>query len=447
VPQYLRAFRSRNYQLFFAGQAGSLIGTWLQVTAMSWLMYRLTSSAAWVAFMTFAWQGPGLLLGPIAGVFADRADRRRILIVAQALSAVPPAALGVLTIAGIVTPWQVVVLAFLSGVVRTVEIPTRQAFIPDIVATEDLANAIGMNSALFNGARLIGPAIAGALIPFVGEGWCFIANAVSFMAILVALVAMHLPAGAQRGAAKSSVLSDILEGFAYVRRDPALSALLGGLAFFAVVGMPYSVLLPSFASRQLGGGPHTFSALQGAVGLGAMVASFAVAIRSRVAGLERWLVGSGVAFGALLFALSRASALPIALVIVVPLGAAFIVETAATNTLVQLLAPGHLRGRVMSLHTTLFLGVFPLSGLLWGALADRMGEATVLAGGGLLVIVGSIVSGRAVLRHAPPAVAVVSAATEAAIEAERAARGAAAAGAPEREPVAVEPRAAGLGRN
>ncbi len=406
----MRAFESRNYRLFFYGQAGSLIGMWLQLTAMSWLMYRLTHAATWVAFLTFAWQGPGLVLGPIAGALADRIDRRRILVVAQVLSVVPAAALGIFTVAGWITPWQVVVFAFFTGVVRSFEIPTRQAFIPDIVAAEDLAAAIGMNSALFNGARLVGPAIAGALIPFVGEGWCFITNAVSYLAILAALLAMTMPRPAARRAAKSSMLADILEGLAYVRREPALKALLGGLAFFAVVGMPYSVLLPSFTSRQLGGGPHTFSWLQAAVGFGAMSAAFAIAVRSRVAGLERWLVVAGVAFGALLVALSRATSLAVALAILVPLGGCFIVQMATTNTLLQTLAPGHLRGRVMSLHTTLFLGVFPLSGLVWGWLADRLSEATVLAGGGVLVMAGTLLSGRAVLRHAPPAVAAASAA-------------------------------------
>jgi MFS family permease len=410
VPALLRSFRSRNYRLFFGGQAGSLIGMWLQLTAMSWLMYRLTHAATWVGILTFAWQGPGLVLGPIAGALADRVDRRRILITAQALSVVPAAALGIFTIAGWITPWEVVFFAFVSGVLRSFEIPTRQAFIPDIVAAEDLANAIGLNSALFNGARLVGPALAGALIPVVGEGWCFIANAISYLAILAALVVMTVPRPTVRRTVASSMLADILEGFAHVRRDPALKAILGGLAFFAVVGMPYSVLLPSFASRQLGGGPHTFSWLQAAVGLGAMVAAFAVAVRSRVAGLERWLVVAAASFGVLLFALSRATSVPVTLAVLVPLGACFIVTMAATNTLLQTLAPGHLRGRVMSIHTTLFLGVFPLSGLVWGWLADRLSEATVLAGGGALVFLGALVSGRGVLRHAPPAVAIASAA-------------------------------------
>jgi MFS family permease len=266
-----------------------------------------------------------------------------------------------------------------------------------------------MNSALFNGARLVGPALAGALIPWVGEGWCFIANAVSYAAIVAALVAMKLPRPAPRRRTHGSLFADILEGFAHVRREPALKALLGGLAFFAVTGMPYSVLLPSFTSRQLGGGPETFSSLQAAVGFGAMVGAFAIAARAGVAGLERWLVVAGAAFGVLLFALSRVGSLPLALALLVPLGCCFIVQMATTNTLLQTLAPGHLRGRVMSLHTTLFLGVFPLSGLLWGALADRFGEAAVLASGGLLVVAGALVSGRAVLRHAPPALAAASA--------------------------------------
>ena len=331
--------------------------------------------------------------------------------------------------------------------VRSFEIPTRQAFIPDIVAAEDLANAIGMNSALFNGARLVGPAIAGALIPFVGEGWCFIANAVSYLAILVALVAMTLPRPAARRAATSSVLADILEGLAHVRREPALKAILGGLAFFAVVGMPYSVLLPSFASRQLGGGPHTFSSLQAAVGFGAMVAAFAIAVRSRVAGLERWLVVAGAAFGVLLFALSRATSLPMALAILVPLGGCFIVTMATTNTLLQTLAPGHLRGRVMSLHTTLFLGVFPLSGLIWGCARRSSGRsdgARRRRGAGGSRHASSPVARCCVMP--PPAVAAVSAATAGQDRRARTA-GASRPAAASRPSRSVRPGPAAVGRN
>jgi MFS family permease len=403
VHHVVRALRHRNYRLFYAGQAASLVGMWLQLTAMSWLMYRLTGAAAAVALMTFAWQGPGLVIGPIAGAFADRHDRRRILIAAQSLSVVPAAILGVLTLSGVVEPWHVVLLAFVTGIVRSFEIPTRQAFIPELVESSDLANAIGLNSALFNGARLVGPAIAGALIPWVGEAWCFLANSVSYTVIVAALVAIRLPAREKRASDSESLLSRIQEGLAYVRGQPSLLALLGGLAIVAVAGMPYSVLLPSFANRRLGGGPDTFAMLQAAVGLGAMLGAFSLAARRGVLGLERWVVVAGSSFGLLLFVFSRTSSPTAAVAVLAPLGFCFMIQLATTNTLLQTLAPAALRGRVMSLHTTLFLGLFPLSGLAWGGLADRFGEASVLAGGGLVVVVGSFVTGRAVLRHAPGA--------------------------------------------
>ncbi|MEE2775877.1 MAG: MFS transporter [Acidobacteriota bacterium] len=404
MRQIVRALRHRNFRLFYFGQAASMVGMWLQLTALSWLMYRLTGAAAAVALMTFAWQGPGLLIGPIAGAFADRHDRRKILIAAQAGSVVPALVLGVLTLLGVVVPWHVVSLALVTGVVRSFEIPTRQAFIPELVEREDLANAIGLNSALFNGARLIGPALAGAMIPLVGEAWCFLLNGVSYTGIVIALFAIRLPAHRGRPDGGRSLIAEIREGLDYVREQPALMALLAGLSVAAVAGMPYSVLLPSFANRQLGGGPDTFGLLQAAVGLGALVGAFGLATRSKVRGLERWVTRAGLSFGVLLVAFSATRSLATALLLLVPLGLSFMIMLATTNTLLQTLVPGRLRGRVMSLHTTLFLGLFPLSGLAWGALADRYGEAAVLAGGGVAVTFGSLFTGRAILRHAPRAI-------------------------------------------
>ncbi|MDX1384143.1 MAG: MFS transporter, partial [Thermoanaerobaculia bacterium] len=271
----------------------------------------------------------------------------------------------------------VVALAFATGLVRSFEIPTRQAFVPELVAREDLANAIGLNSALF--------------------------NAVSYSAIVAALIAIRLAPAPPRDSGGKSLLAEIWEGLVYVRGQPALLALLGGLAVAAVAGMPYSVLLPSFASRQLGGGPDTFGLLQAAVGLGALVGAFALAMRASVRGLERWVVTAGGVFGVLLILFSRSSSLAVALTLLVPMGLCFMILLAATNTLLQTLVSERLRGRVMSLHTTLFLGLFPLSGLAWGALADRFGEATVLAAGGSSVALATLATGRAVLRHATPA--------------------------------------------
>ena len=399
----VRALRNPNYRLFFGGQAASLIGMWLQLTAQSWLIYRLTGSAAAVGLVTFAMQGPGLLLGPIAGALADRHDKRRIMVLAQSCSMVPALLLGLVTLSGRIEPWHIIALAFLAGLARAFEIPTRQSFIAELVEQHDLSNAIALNSALFNGARLIGPAIAGILIPTVGEAWCFLANAVSYSAIVVALLALRLPHFEPRPRAGTSILAEIREALAYVRRQPAMLGLFGSLAISAFAGMPYTVLLPSFASRMLGGGPQTYSYLQIAVGLGSIIGALALASRARVVGLERWVVGAGFLFGVCLVAMSVARSVPFAILVLIPTGLFFMVQMATTNTLFQTLAPNLLRGRIMSFHTSAFLGLFPIAGLLAGALADRFGESAVLAGGGVVVAAGAVVFGRTTLRHAPRA--------------------------------------------
>lgn len=408
----LRSLRNPNYRLFFGGQAASLTGMWLQLTAQSWLIYRLTGSAAAVGVVTFAMQGPGLFLGPLAGALADRYDKRRILVLAQASSTIPALLLGLVTLSGRVEPWHIILLAFLSGLTRAFEIPTRQSFIAELVERRDLSNAIALNSALFNGARLIGPAIAGVLIPTVGEAWCFLANAVSYAAIVGALIALRLPRFEPPPRADTSIAAEIGEALRYVRGQPAMLGLFGSLSVSAVAGMPYTVLLPSFASRMLGGGPETFSYLQIAVGLGSIVGALALASKAHVLGLERWVVGAGFFFGICLVAISLTRSVTFAVLALIPTGLFFMVQMATTNTLFQTLAPNALRGRIMSFHTSAFLGLFPIAGLLAGVLADRFGEAAVLAGGGVVVSAGAIVFGRVTLRHAPGALSAAVASSD-----------------------------------
>ena len=403
MPELWRALRYRNYKLFFGGQAASLVGMWLQLTAQSWLIYRLTDSATAVGIMTVAQQGPGLLLGPFVGALADRHSKKRILLISQAAAAVPAFALGVLTLSGVVEAWHIVALAFVTGVARAFEIPTRQSFVPELVGRSDLANAIALNSVLFNGARLIGPAIAGIVIATAGEGWCFIANSLSYSAILIALAAIRLPARSDTGE-RGSLWSEVREGLQHVRGERTLWALLGGLGVVSLAGMPYSVLLPSFSQRVLGGGPDTYGYLQAAVGAGAIAGALALAARRRIRGIERWLVASGVLFGLSLVAVSRAESTQMAYLLLVPMGLGFMVQNASTNTLLQSISPDHLRGRIMSLHTTLFLGLFPLGGFIAGSLADRYGEVHVLAGAGAVVVASQLVFGRILLRTAPAAI-------------------------------------------
>lgn len=410
MRELLRALRHRNYRLFFGGQAASLLGMWLQWTAQSWLVYRLTHSAAAVGLTTLALQGPGLLIGPIAGALADRHDKRRIMVIAQAASMVPALMLGGLTLLGHVAPWHIVVLALASGLARSFEIPTRQAFIPELVDAQDLPNAIALNSALFNGARLLGPALAGAAIPLIGEGWCFVANGVTYLAIVFALLRIDLPAHHRDQRAGGSLFGEIREGLAYARDQPAIRSLLWAVLVLSCAGQPYSVLLPSFASRNLGGGPAIYGWLQAAVGLGALAGAITLAARHSVRGLERWVAGAGMLFGVVLAAISQTRSVALAIALLVPLGFCFMIQMATTNTLIQTLVPNRLRGRVMSLHTTIFLGLFPLAGLLFGALADRVGEAAVLLGGGIVVTIAAAISSRGLLRHAPAALAAALAA-------------------------------------
>ena len=398
MPGLLRALRSRNFRLFCLGQAVSLGGMWMQMVAQSWLMYRLTNSATAVAAVFIAQQGPGLFIGPFAGALADRYPKKRMLIVAQAATAVPAFALASITIAGVVTAWQVLVLAFWMGVARAFEIPTRQAFIPALVAREDLPNAIGLNSIVFNLARLTGPAIGGMVIAAVGEGWCFLANSISYLAVIAALLAIRVadPRPPVRG--DSSILGEVWEGLRYVRSQPLLWAPLGGLATASLAGMPYTVLLPSFAERVLHAGPETYGFLTSAVGAGAIASAVALALRRDPVGLERWVVACGILFGVSLVAFSRSSSIGTSIAALMWVGASFMFMMAGVNTLLQLAAPEELRGRVMSLHTTLFLGILPLGGLLAGAFADRVGEAAVLMVGGVVVVCGAVFFGQVLLR-------------------------------------------------
>ncbi len=411
-----RAFRHRDYRLFFGGMAVSLVGMWIQLTALGWLVFRLTDSAALVGFLTLAMQAPSLFLGPIAGAIADRHDKRLLLVAAQLTAFFPALALGLLTVTGRVEPWHILSLAFIAGLARAFEIPTRQALVPRLVAPGDVPNAIALNSALFNGARIVGPAIAGALIPLVGEGWCFLINSVCFLGVVVALLLIR-PEDRRRAArAKTTLFAEIREGVAYVRRQPAMLGLLGCLTVLSAAGMPYGVLLPSFAERQLAGGAGDYALLQIAVAIGCLAAALRLAVRRGVLGLERIIVGAGIGFGVVLMLFSQASSMALAFPLLVVLGAFFMLQMASSNTLMQTLAPDELRGRVMSLHTTLFLGLFPFAGLVAGTLADRVGERPVLLGCGAIVALGAAWFGRGLRRHAPDAVAAAEARQEQSLE-------------------------------
>ena len=393
----LRALRHRDYRLFFGGQLASLLGMWLQLVAQAWLILRLTDQATYVAIVYLAQLGPGFFIMPFAGALADRYPRKRMLIVAQAAAFLPALAMGLLTISGTITSWQVIFFAFLTGCARSVEIPTRQAFVPSLVDRDDIPNAVALNSILFNCCRLAGPALAGVVIAQVGEGWCLLANAALFAPVLISLSAIRAR-GAPFVQTTGSLARSIGAALRYVGGVPVLWSLLGGMAVASVIGMPYTTLLPSFATRVLDAGEVVYGMLTAAVGLGAFGSAMVLAMRRGVEGLERWVVAAGLFFALSLTGFSQTTELWTSLLLLVCIGTGFMFMMAGTSTLLQLRVPDSLRGRVMSFHTTVFLGAFPFGGLVAGQLADRYGEPPVLFGAGLMVACGLLLFGRVLLR-------------------------------------------------
>ncbi len=388
----LRAFRHRNYRLFFTGQLVSLTGTWMQSVAQSWLVYRLTGSAVMLGLVGFSSQIPVFLIAPLGGAVSDRKNRLRILIVSQSVSMLLAFVLAALTLTDRVHVVHVFLLAAALGVVNAFDIPARQAFVVDMVGRDDLLNAIALNSSMFNGARIIGPAIAGVLVAGIGEGWCFFANALSYLAVIAGLMMMNVPV--QRCVPSAgSALASIIEGFRFVGTSVPIRALLLLLGLVSLMGMPYVVLMPIFADRIFHGGASALGLLMGASGVGALLGALRLAVRQGVKGLGRWVALSAGAFGAslILFSLSRSFWLSAALLL--PVGFAMMVEMAASNTLIQMLVPDHLRGRVMAVYSMMFMGMAPSGALLAGVLADRIGAPATVAIGGAVCIIGSAVFG------------------------------------------------------
>jgi MFS family permease len=390
-----RSLAHRNFRLFFAGQSVSLLGTWMQQTAMTWLVYRLTreqnqDSALLLGITGFAGQIPVLLLGPFAGVFSDRWHRHRIVIATQTFSMLQAFLLWILTIAGLITVWQLVALSLFLGCVNAFDMPTRQAFMTEMLDTsEDLANAIAINSSMVNGARLIGPSIAGMVISIVGEATCFLLNGISFLGVIVALLAMKIPRKPREGS-PSSVLHGLTDGFRYAFGFPPVRALLLLVALIGLVGMPYVVLMPIFADQVLHGGARTYGLLVGSSGVGALAGSLYLASRRTVLGLGRWIAAMAATFGIGLIAFSFSRDVTLSMAFLVVMGFAVIVQLASCNTILQTIVEEGQRGRVMSLYTTAFLGMSPLGSLVAGSLASAIGAPNTLRIGGACCILGAI---------------------------------------------------------
>src|SRR6185312_11571416 len=379
----VRALRHRNYRLFFSGQSVSLIGTWMTRIATSWLVYRLTRSALLLGLVGFAGQIPSFLLAPFAGVLIDRWNRHRLLIVTQILAMLQSAALAILALTGVINIWHVLGLSLFQGLISSFDMPARQAFVVQMVEDRaDLSNAIALNSSMVNAARLLGPSIGGVLIAAVGEGWCFFWDAVSYLAVIASLVLMRLPPRPQRPATKSKVLPWLREGLVYVAASPPIRSILLLLALVSLVGMPYTVLMPVFASTVLHGGPHTLGFLMAATGVGALLGAVFLARRRSVLGLGKVIPTTAALFGASLAAFS--------LVLLLFTGIGFMVTMSASNTVLQTLVEDNKRGRVMSLYTMAIMGMTPFGSLLAGGLANRIGAPRTLLFGGLGCIAAAL---------------------------------------------------------
>ncbi|HEX4459546.1 MAG TPA: MFS transporter [Polyangia bacterium] len=381
-----RALKHRNYRLFFAGQGTSLVGTWITRIATSWLVYRLTGSAMLLGLVGFAGQLPTFLLAPIAGVMVDRWSRHRVLVVTQVLAMLQSALLAALAITHVIQVWHILVLSAFQGLINAFDTPARQSFVVEMVEDRaDLPNAIALNSSMVNAARLLGPSVAGVLIAAFGEGWCFAIDALSYLAVLASLLMMRLKPR-PLAALHKHVLIELREGFKYVAGFAPIRAILVLLAVVSFTGIPYTVLMPIFASKVLNGGANMLGILMAASGGGAVAGALWLASRRTVLGLGRTLVIAGFTFGLGLigFALSRQWIVSMLLLFIA--GGGMMVQMAASNTLLQTLVDEDKRGRVMSFYTMAFFGMMPFGSLAAGWAGARIGAPwTVIIGGAMTI--------------------------------------------------------------
>jgi MFS family permease len=377
-----RALRAPNFRLFFSGQSISLIGTWMTRIATSWLVYRLTGSAWLLGIVGFMGQIPTFLLAPFAGVWVDRWNKRNVLVWTQALAAAQSLALAALTLTHRITVRDILALSVLQGLINAFDMPGRQSFLVEMVDDKrDLGNAIALNSSIVNLARLVGPSLAGIVIALYGEGWCFLIDGVSYFAVIASLLMMQLrPLAVLKS--RDSVFQQLREGWQYVSRFLPIRNLLLLFAVVSLMGMPYTVLMPVFASQVLHGGPHTLGFLMGAAGVGALVSAVLLALRKTVKGLLKMVPISAALFGAGLVAFGLSQVLWLSLTLMLVVGFGMMQGMAASNTIIQTLAPTDKRGRIMSYYTMAFVGMAPFGSLLAGGLAHAMSAswAVVLTG-------------------------------------------------------------------
>jgi MFS family permease len=383
------ALRSRNYQLFFAGQGISLIGTWMTQIATVWLVYHLTNSALMLGVVGFTSQIPSFILTPFGGVLVDRFPRHRILIATQTLAMVQSLTLAALALSNVIQIWHILILSLCQGIINAIDAPARQSFVVELVERpEDLANAIAINSTMFNGARLIGPAIGGLLIARVGEAYCFLIDGVSYIAVILALMAMKIKPKKML-IITGNPLERIKDGFDYAFGFPPIRAILLLSSIVSLMGMQYTVLVPVFADKILKGNAQTLGFLMAASGVGAVCGGIYLVTKKTVLGLGRLIIlgPALLGIGLIIFSLSRF--LPLSLLAMFLIGLGTLLQVASGNTVLQTIIEDDKRGRVMSLYTMSFLGIVPFGNLLGGTLADRIGATDTLIIAGIACILGS----------------------------------------------------------
>jgi MFS family permease len=389
-----RSLRHRNYRLYLTGQLVSVCGTWMQQVAQSWLVYRLTGSATLLGIVGFATQIPVFGLGPIAGVIIDRYSPHRVTVLTQSAALVQALLLSLLTLMGWVQPAHIILLGFVLGIVNAFDMPARQALVNQMVDAKDLSNAVALNSSMINAARIVGPGLAGIVVARVGEGACFTINAVSYLAVIMALLAMKLPKKSDESARQFSIAHSLVEGLRYTLATVPIRDVLLLLGLVGFMGMPYMTLMPVFAAAIHKSGADALGLMLGAVGFGALIGALFLAQRATVLGLGRIIVVATLGFGLGLIVFTVSRVFWLSLVILMGVGFGWMVLIAASNTALQTLADNEMRGRVMSLFSMMLVGMAPFGSLLAGWLADRIGAPLVVATGGAFCAVAGVIFAR-----------------------------------------------------
>jgi predicted MFS family arabinose efflux permease len=379
------ALKHSNYRLFFFGQLTSLVGTWMQNVAQSWLVYQLTDSPFYLGIVSFSAAIPVLFLSLGAGLLIDRVPKRKLLLITQSCAMILAFLLSADVFLGWVQPWHVIIFAFLLGAVNTFDAPARQAFVVEMVEREDLQSAIGLNSAIFQVARIIGPTMAGIALALVGPAWCFFINGVSFIAVIVGLWLMKLrpTVNAPRG---GSPVAQIREGLSYIRHNQIVRTLIGMVAVANIFAFGYSALMPAFAQDVLGQGPQGLGLMSAAVGAGALIGALIVASLAQYQHKGKLLTAGNLFFPVMVLAYSLSNIFPLSLAILVCIGLGFMIQNSMTNTLVQFAVPDELRGRVMSVYMLVFQGLFPIGSLMAGTIAEHWGIPAGAAFGGTIAL-------------------------------------------------------------